>query len=111
LQSARRKTYGHCHGIDEPAEDLLECTPTGVALEELFDGLGLLAVAGIGRVEGPEDVVDGFHENATDAIETACGALSDTNKIVYKDVDAPKDSLTLRQERISDGRLGYCRGD
>jgi hypothetical protein len=111
LQSARGKADSHGHGVNEPAEDLLESAPTGVALEKLLDGLGLFAVTGIGGVEGPEDVVDGFHEDAMDAIETACGALRDTNKIVYKDVDASQCSLTLRQERIADGRLGCCRRD
>ena len=50
---------GMADSIQEPAQDDFPSRPPAIALEELFDRDGFLAVRAIGGVKRPEDRVDG----------------------------------------------------
>jgi hypothetical protein len=58
--AVRWQLDGALKGVNHPTQDCLEGCPAGIAFQHLFDGCGLLARAGVGGVEWPEDVIQGI---------------------------------------------------
>jgi hypothetical protein len=84
---------GTGNGIDDPAQHSLGCFPGAIALEELFDGDGLLAGAGVAVGKRTEDGINGFKEHAMDAILTALSSLHEAQEIIHVNVDILKGLL------------------
>jgi hypothetical protein len=59
IKPVRKEVKRQESGVDVPAQDALVGHPTSVALEHLFYRRWILAMNGIGRLQGTKDVVNG----------------------------------------------------
>jgi hypothetical protein len=80
--AVRGQFNGLAYGIDEPAKDNFEGAPTGVPLEELFQGDDFATALRVGGVVGAEGFVNGVEKNAPDAVGAGRATLGESNEVV-----------------------------
>mmetsp|Transcript_20086 Transcript_20086/g.29793 ORF Transcript_20086/g.29793 Transcript_20086/m.29793 type:complete len:154 (+) Transcript_20086:1398-1859(+) len=86
--SPLRERDRHSDGIDDPTQDRFDGVPVCKTLAELLDRDGFFPMGGVVGVNRTENIIDGCHENAAEAMEALRAALADGNKIIHKDINS-----------------------